>query len=77
MCQGYLALVRDTTTEKKSISDVLIACKFPDIFPDEFSCLPPHREIEFYIDMVSDTAPISMPPYWMAPKELKELKEQL
>ena len=27
--------------------------------------------------MVSDIAPISMPPYRMAPAELKELKEQL
>ena len=56
--QGYLALVRDTTTEKTSISDVLVACEFPDELPG----LPPYREIEFCIDVVSDTAPISMPP---------------
>ena len=36
VCQGYLALVRDTTAEKASISDVPVACEFPDIFPDEF-----------------------------------------
>ena len=72
-CQGYLALVRDTTAEKTSISNVPVACEFPDELPS----LPPHREIKFYIDMVSDTAPISMPPYRMAPADLKELKEQL
>ena len=72
-CQGYLALVRDTTAEKTSISDVPVACEFPD----EFSGLPPHREIEFCIDVVSDTTPIYMPPYRMAPAELKELKEKL
>ena len=33
-CQGYLALVRDTTAEKASISDVPVACEFPDVFPD-------------------------------------------
>ena len=76
-CQGYLALVKDTIAEKTSISDVPIACEFPDVFLDELPGLPPHREIEFYIDVVSDTAPISMPPYRMAPAELKELKEQL
>ena len=76
-CQGYLALVRDTTAEKTSISDVLVACEFSDVFSDELPGLPPHREIEFCIDVVSDTAPISMPPYRMAPAELKELKEQL
>ena len=76
-CQKYLALVRDTTAEKTSISDVLVACEFLDVFPEELPGLPPHREIEFYIDVVSDTALISMPPYKMAPAELKELKEQL
>ena len=52
-----------------------MACEFPDVFPDELPGLPPHREIEFCIDVVSDTAPISIPPYRMAPVELKELKE--
>ena len=76
-CQGYLALVRDTTAEKTSISDVPVACEFLNVFPDEFPGLLPHREIEFYIDVVSNTAPISMPPYRTAPAELRELKEQL
>ena len=75
--QGYLALVRDTTAEKTSISDVPVACEFPDVFPDEFPGLSPHREIKFYIEVVSDTALISMPPYRMAFAELKQLKEQL
>ena len=44
-CQGYLAIVRDTTAEKKSISDVPVACEFIDVFPEELSGLPPHREI--------------------------------
>ena len=72
-----MTLVKDTIAKKTSISDVPVACEFPDIFPDELSGLPPHREIKFCIDVVSDTAPISMPPYRMAPTELKELKEQL
>ena len=74
-CQGYLTIVRDTAAEKKSISDVPVACEFIDVFPEELSGLPPQREIKFCIDVVSDTAPISMPPYRMAPAELKELKE--
>ena len=70
-------MVKDTTAEKTSISDIPIAYYFLDVFPDELSGLPSHREIEFYIDVVPDIAPISMPPYRMAPAELKELKEQL
>ena len=76
-CQGYLALVRDTTAEKTSISDVPVACEFPDVFPDELPGLPPYRQIKFCIDVVSDTDPISMPPYRMAPVELKELLQEL
>ena len=49
-----MALVRDTTAERTSISDVPVACEFPDVFPDELPGLPPHREIEFCIDVVSD-----------------------
>ena len=71
-----LNIGRDTTAEKTSISDVPVACEFPDVFPDELPGLPPNREIEFCIDVVSDTAPISMLPYRMTPVELKELKEQ-
>ena len=31
-CQGYIAVVRDTTAKKTSISDVPVACEFPDVF---------------------------------------------
>ncbi|KAH0657850.1 hypothetical protein KY289_026598 [Solanum tuberosum] len=37
----------------------------------------PYIEIDFGIDLLPDTQPISIPPYRMAPAELKKLKEQL
>ena len=51
--------------------------EFPDVFPEDLPGLPPDRETEFSIDILSDTAPISKAPYRMAPVELRELKEQL
>ena len=54
-----------------------MACEFLNDFPEELPGLPPHREIEFCIDVVFDTALISMPPYRMAFAKLRELKEQL
>ena len=63
--------------DRGKVDDVPIACEFPDVFPEELPGLPPDREIEFCIDVVPGTAPISLPPYRMAPAELKELKEQL
>jgi hypothetical protein len=52
-------------------------CEFPDVFPDELPGLPPNREIEFEIELVLGTAPISRRPYRMPPDELAELKKQL
>ena len=54
-----------------------VVCDFPDIFPEELPGLPPEREVEFTIDLLPGTAPISMPPYRFAPTELRELKTQL
>ncbi|KAA0063211.1 hypothetical protein E6C27_scaffold205G00190 [Cucumis melo var. makuwa] len=47
------------------------------VFRDDLSGLPPDREIEFTIELLPGTAPISQAPYRMAPSELKELKMQL
>ncbi|XP_058202911.1 uncharacterized protein LOC131317372 [Rhododendron vialii] len=55
----------------------LVVCKFPDVFPEELPGLPPEREIEFVIDLLPGTAPISVPPYHFASAELRELKTQL
>ncbi|WVZ63674.1 hypothetical protein U9M48_013287 [Paspalum notatum var. saurae] len=43
----------------------------------ELPGLPPDRDVEFRIDLVPGTAPVSKRPYRMAPDELKELKIQL
>ena len=51
--------------------------EFSDVFPDDISGLPPDRAIEFVIELILWTKPISIPPYIMAPAELKELKAQL
>ena len=54
-----------------------VICKFPNVFPKHLTELPPHREIEFSIDLISDTAPISVSSYHFAPVELQELKVQI
>ena len=73
----YLAYVIDTLKGEPKLEDVLIVSEFPDVFPDDLPRLPPDRELEFPIELFSGTAPISIPPYRMAPVELKELKVQL
>ncbi|MCI36275.1 RNA-directed DNA polymerase (Reverse transcriptase), partial [Trifolium medium] len=54
-----------------------VVCEFPDVFPDDVSDVPPEREVEFTIDLIPGSSPISMAPYRMSASELKELKKQL
>ena len=72
-CQGYLAFVVDRRQEGTRLEDIPIVKEFPD----DISGLPPDREVEFTIDLIPGTEPISIPPYRMAPAELRELKAQL
>jgi hypothetical protein len=67
-------------TEEKlgcRIEEIPIVREFVDVFPEELPRIPPDREIEFTIDLLPNTAPISKAPYRMASLELKELKDQL
>ena len=66
-------MVRNVEAETRAVKNMPVVCEFPE----ELLGLPPEREIEFYIDIVPGTDPISMLPYRMAPVELKELNEQL
>ena len=45
------------------------------MFPEEVLGLHPSREVEFSIDLVPRTGPVSMAPYRMPPAELVELKK--
>jgi hypothetical protein len=51
--------------------------EFPDVFLEELPRMPPDREVEFVIDLLPGTAPISKRPYRMSMEQLKELKKQL
>jgi len=61
----------------RAIEDILVVCEFPDVFPDDLPGLPPDRDVEFKIELLPGTAPISRRPYRMPPNELAELKAQL
>ena len=72
-----MAFVVDRRQEGTWLEDIPIVKKFPYVFPDDISGLPPDREVEFTIDLIPGTEPISIPPYRMDPAELRELKAQL
>uniref|UniRef100_A0A2N9F185 Reverse transcriptase n=1 Tax=Fagus sylvatica TaxID=28930 RepID=A0A2N9F185_FAGSY len=74
---GYLAYVIDTEASEVKLEDIPVVWEFPDVFPKELPGLPLDREVEFSIDFLPGTGPISKAPYRMAPTELRELKVQL
>jgi hypothetical protein len=56
---------------------ICVVRELPDVFLEELSGMPPDREVEFVIDLLPGTTPISKRPYKMSMEELKELKKQL
>ena len=75
---------RKSTREKKQADcstaeaqkKVLVWDEFSEVF-EEISGLPLDRIVEFSIDIILGTAPISKAPYQMEPTELAILKKQM
>ncbi|GKF04888.1 putative reverse transcriptase domain-containing protein [Tanacetum coccineum] len=51
--------------------------EFPEVFQDDFSGLPPVREIEFSINLIPGALPVVKSPYRLALSEMSELSNQL
>ncbi|XP_039026472.1 uncharacterized protein LOC120160098 [Hibiscus syriacus] len=76
-CQAYISNVIDTRVKERKLEDIPTVGEFLEVFSDDLPGLRPDREVEFQIEVMSESAPISMAPYRMALKELKELKTRL
>jgi hypothetical protein len=63
--------------EANPIEDIRIVLEFPDVFPEELPGLPPERKVEFAIELIPGTAPISKRAYRVSEPELVELKKQI
>jgi hypothetical protein len=60
-----------------ALEDIQVVCDYPDVFPEELLGMPPDRDVEFVIDLLLGTAPISKSPYRMSSDQLQELKAQI
>ena len=61
-CQGYLCAIEVAEPKEMDLREIPVAREFPQVF-QEVPGLPPDREIEFTIELVPGTAPISKAPY--------------
>ncbi|GJV84122.1 putative reverse transcriptase domain-containing protein [Tanacetum coccineum] len=76
-CDVFLAHITTKEAKDKSegkrLEDVPIVRDFPEDLPG----IPPTRQVEFQIDLVSGAAPVAWAPYRLTPSEMKELAKQL
>jgi hypothetical protein len=63
--------------EPDSLEIIKVVSEFPDVFPEDLPGMPPERKVEFAIELLSGTAPISKRAYRVSGPELVELKKQI
>jgi hypothetical protein len=59
------------------LDEIRIVREYPDVFSEQLPGMPPNRDIEFIIELLPGTPPISKRPYRMSMNELVELKKQI
>jgi hypothetical protein len=60
-----------------SLNEIRVVQEYPDVFPENLPGMPPDRDIEFIIELLPRTPPISKRPYRMPVNELVEQKKQI
>ena len=72
--QSWLAnlTLEDEVTQELGLPQVV--CEYKDVFLEVLLGLPPHRDVDFCIELYPYTSPISIMAHRLAPIELQELK---
>ncbi|GJR13379.1 putative reverse transcriptase domain-containing protein [Tanacetum coccineum] len=70
-------LLMSAKTNERKQEEIVVVRDFPEVFSDDLSGLPPIREIEFRMELISGATPVAKSPYRLAPSELEELFGQL
>nr|GFB29209.1 putative reverse transcriptase domain-containing protein [Tanacetum cinerariifolium] len=75
--EGNLKQLKTMKVKKSKLEDIPIVHKFPDVFSEDLSGLPPSREVEFRKNLIHGAMPVAKSPYRLAPTEMQELANQL
>ena len=71
---GWLASLTLVEELRQDLDLPRVFCEYEDGFSDELSGSPPHKDVDFVIELHLGTSPISMTPHRMVPVELQEVK---
>ncbi|GKC35425.1 putative reverse transcriptase domain-containing protein [Tanacetum coccineum] len=75
--QVFIAQVMEKKSEERRLEDIPVVREFLEVFPEDLPGLPPVRQVEFRIDLMSGAALVARAPYRLAPSEMQELSNQL
>ncbi|XP_070004741.1 uncharacterized protein [Nicotiana sylvestris] len=64
-CIYHTVRVKDVNADITTLQSILVVKEYTNVFPDELPSIPPKRKIDFGIDLLLRTQPISIPPYRM------------
>ena len=71
---GWLASLTLENETRQELSLHRVVFEYKDVFPNELPRLPPHRNVDFTVELHLGTSSISMTPHRMKAVELQELK---
>jgi hypothetical protein len=79
MSQGKEVVIRWLLNRKEadSLETIKVVSQFPNVFPKDLPSMPPERKVEFAIELLPGTTPISKRAYRVFRPELVELKKQI
>jgi hypothetical protein len=64
-------------TKVIALEEIRVVQEYPNVFPEDLPGIPLDRDIEFLIELLPGTPPISKRPYRVPVNELVELKKQI
>ncbi|GJY87154.1 putative nucleotidyltransferase, ribonuclease H [Tanacetum coccineum] len=65
----FLVHIVDKGAKVRSVHDILIVSNHIEVFAKDFPRLPPARQVEFQINLVSGAAPVAKAPYRLTPSK--------
>jgi hypothetical protein len=74
---GFLWSLVEKPIKSLTIEEIPIVREYPNVFSDELPGMPPKRAVEFHIDLIPGTSPISLAPYRLSHPFQAELRKQL
>ncbi|GKC38779.1 putative reverse transcriptase domain-containing protein [Tanacetum coccineum] len=70
---GIAKSLSNVKVDEPKLSDISLVRDIVEVFSEDFSGLPPQRQVEFRIDLVPGATPVAKSPYRLAPSEMQEL----